>query len=55
MLELLQEQDSIGLITKEYIEKELNNNDVTELKTDFNIPKVEFGIYINKNNKNQEF
>ena len=54
MLELLQEQDSIGLITKEYIEKELNNNDVTELKTDFNIPKVEFGIYINKNNRFSE-
>ncbi len=54
MLELLQEQDSIGLITKEYIEKELNNNEVIELKTDFNIPEVEFGIYINKNNRFSE-
>lgn len=54
MLELLQEEDSIGLITKEYIEKELNNNEIIELKTDFHISKIEYGIYINKNNKFNE-
>ena len=42
------------LISKMDIEKELNNNEVIELKTDFNIPEVEFGIYINKNNRFSE-
>ncbi len=54
MLELLQENDGIALVTSEYVKKELENREVLELKTDFEISKIKYGIYINKNNKFKE-
>ncbi len=51
MLGILKTEDSIGLITKEYIKDELKENKLAILKTDFEFEPMEFGIYINKENK----
>lgn len=49
MLDIIEEDNEIiGLISKEYIEKELNNKEISELTTEFKIPPIEYGIYINK-------
>ena len=39
----------IGLVTKEFIEKELSNGELIELKTDVSLPKREIGYAIRKN------
>ena len=54
MLGILKTEDSIGLITKEYIKDELKENKLAILKTDFKFEPMEFGIYINKENKFKE-
>ncbi len=54
MLEILKTEDSIGVITKEYIQNELRENKISILNTDFNLKPLEFGIYLNKNNKFNE-
>lgn len=54
MLGILKNEDSIGIITKEYIQDELKENKLYELKTDFEIEPFEFGIYLNINNKFNE-
>ena len=54
MLGILKTEDSIGLITKEYIKDELKENKLAILKTDFEFKPMEFGIYINKENKFKE-
>lgn len=54
MLGILKTEDSIGLITKEYIKDELKENKLAILKTDFEFDPMEFGIYINKENKFKE-
>ena len=52
MLDIIEDDNEIiGLISKEYIEKELNNKEISELTTEFKIPPIEYGIYINKKNK----
>ena len=49
MLDIIEDDNEIiGLISKEYIEKELNNKEISELTTEFKIPPIEYGIYINK-------
>jgi DNA-binding transcriptional LysR family regulator len=49
MLDTIEDDNEIiGLISKEYIEKELNNKEISELTTEFKIPPIEYGIYINK-------
>ena len=55
MLGILKTEDSIGLITKEYIKDELKENKLAILKTDFEFDPMEFGIYINKENKYDQF
>lgn len=50
MLGILKNEDSIGVITKEYIEDELKENKISILSTDFKLEPIEFGIYLNKNN-----
>ena len=50
MLGILKTEDSIGIITKEYIKDELEGNKLAILKTDFEFEPMEFGIYINKEN-----
>lgn len=48
ILELSSKTDSIGLITKEYIESnELEKYNLVELKTEFELKPIEFGIYFN--------
>jgi len=54
MLGMLKNEDSIGIITKEYIQDELKENKVYELNTNFKLEPLEFGIYLNKNNKFNE-
>lgn len=54
MLGILKTEDSIGLITKEYIKDELKENKLAILKTDFEFDPMEFSIYINKENKFKE-
>ncbi len=54
MLGILKTEDSIGIITKEYIKDELEGNKLAKLKTDFEFEPMEFGIYINKENKFKE-
>lgn len=54
MLGILKTEDSIGLITKEYIKDELKENKLAILNTDFEFEPMEFGIYINKENKFKE-
>ena len=55
MLGILKTEDSIGIITKEYIKDELEGNKLAILKTDFEFEPMEFGIYINKENKYDQF
>ena len=54
MIEILKIENQIGAITKEYIKKELDDGTFKELKTSFSLPKVEYGIYYNKNNRFKE-
>jgi len=54
MLNTIKNSTGIGLITKEYIKKELQNKDVVEIKTEFDISPIEYGIYINKENMFKE-
>lgn len=55
MLDIIEENNEvIGLISKQYIEKELNNKEISELTTEFKIPPIEYGVYINKKNKFKE-
>jgi len=50
MLQSIKNNDGVGLITKEYVERELENKEVVEVKTNFEIKPIEYGIYINKEN-----
>ena len=54
MLGILKNEDSIGIITKEYIKDELEEGKLSILKTDFEIEPLEYGIYININNRFKE-
>jgi len=54
MLEIIRNTNAIGLVTKEYVEKELTGNELVELKTQVIIKSIEYGIYINKDNKFRE-
>lgn len=54
MLEMIKNANSIGLATKEYIQKELEEGEITEVKTTFKIKPIEYGIYVNKENKSRE-
>lgn len=54
ILEIIKNSNGIGLITKEFLEEELKNTEIKRLETEFTIQPIEFGIYINKNNKFKE-
>ena len=54
MLGILKNEDSIGIITKEYIEEELKDNKISELSTELKLKPIEFGIYLNNDNKFKE-
>lgn len=54
MLDIIKQKDCICLVTQEYIAQELMENNVCKLNTDFVLPKLEYGAYINKNNVSSE-
>lgn len=54
MLELLKNEDIIGIITKEYIKNELEMNKLSILKTNFVLEPIDFGIYYNIENRFKE-
>jgi DNA-binding transcriptional LysR family regulator len=51
MLEFIKKTDSIGLVTKEYIEEELRAKNVIEIAHEFVINPIEYGIYTSKDKK----
>lgn len=54
MMELLKFRDIIVVITKEYIEDKLENNELNVLDVGFSLAPVEYGVYYNVNNKFKE-
>lgn len=54
MLELLKVRDIITVITKEYVEEKLADNELRVLDVGFSLPNAEFGVYYNVNNKFKE-
>ena len=54
MLELLKVRDIVTVITKEYVEEKLANNELCILDVDFSLPNAEFGLYYNVNNNFKE-
>lgn len=49
IVEIITESEGIGLITKEFLQEEIKNNEITILDTEFKIQPIEFGIYLNNN------
>lgn len=43
--------DIVTVITKEYVEEKLANNELHILVVNFSLPNAEFGVYYNVNNK----
>ena len=54
MLELLKVRDIVTVITKEYVEEKLADNELRVLDVGFSLPNAEFGVYYNVNNKFKE-
>jgi len=54
MLELLKVRDIVTVITKEYVEEKLSNNELCVLDVGFSLPNAEFGLYYNVNNNFKE-
>lgn len=54
ILEITSKSNAIGLITKEYVEKEkLKKYNLVELKTELELQPIEFGIYVNVERKKE--
>lgn len=51
MLGIIKVGAGVGIVTKEYVLDELLENKISILKTDFELEKLEFGLYINSDNK----
>lgn len=54
MIDIIKNTGEIGVITREYIETELMDKEIVKLKTSFKLKPIEYGIYINKNNRFKE-
>ncbi len=54
MLEMLKYDSNIGLVTKETVLDELNSKEIVQIATSFEIKPIEYGIYINIENKFRE-
>ena len=54
MLELLKVRDIVTVITKEYVEEKLADNELHILDVGFTLTNAEFGVYYNVNNKFKE-
>jgi len=55
MLEIIKNTNGIGLMTREYIKNELENNEIIKLETMFKIEPIEYGVYINNKNRFNAF
>jgi len=53
IIEILKKEDALGFVTPEFIKEELDSKKLAIVKTDFEIPSNEYGIYYNKSNKFQ--
>ena len=54
IMELLKCRDIIAVVTKEYIEEQLTNNELHLLNVGFSLIPAEYGVYYNVNNKFKE-
>lgn len=54
IIELLKCRDIIDVVTKEYIEEQLINNELHLLDVDVSLSPAEYGVYYNVNNKFKE-
>ncbi len=54
IIELLKVRDVITVITKEYVEEKLENNELRLLNVGFSLAPAKYGIYYNVNNKYKE-
>lgn len=54
IIELLKCRDIIAVVTKEYIEEQLINNELHLLDVDVSLSPAEYGVYYNVNNKFKE-
>ena len=54
LIQMIKNENIIGMIPKEYIQKELDDGIFKVLKTDFQISETEIGVYYNKNNMFKE-
>ncbi len=54
IMELLKFRDIIAVITKEYIEEKLENNELCLLDVGFSLAPAKYGVYYNTNNKYKE-
>ena len=51
MIELLKVRDVITVMTQEYVEEEINKNELSILDVEFSLQNAEYGIYYNVNNR----
>lgn len=54
VIDMVKSENCYGVISKEYIKKEIEDDDIAVLKINFELPKTEYGLYINKDNKFNE-
>ncbi len=54
MPKLIKENDYIGLASENYICHELKSGQLSKVQTEFKIPPIDFGIYVNKSNITNE-
>ena len=52
--EIIKNNDGVGLVTKEFVEEEMNKYNLCIVNTQFHIKPIEFGIYINRERKFKE-
>lgn len=50
IVEILKQDEALGFTTQEFVKEELDNKKIAIVKTDFDIPTSEYGIYYNKHN-----
>lgn len=49
IVKIIQDNEGIGLLTKEFIQKEIRDKQIQILDTEFKIKPIEFGMYLNDN------
>ena len=52
--EIIKNNDGVGLVTKEFVEEEMNKYNLCIVNTQFHIKPIEFGIYVNRERKFKE-